>query len=75
LGTGTATDVAEVVRQIYELVGRGGRPLIGVLPRRPGEDEEQVADAATTAELIGWQARIMLAEGLTRLIEHTRRAG
>jgi nucleoside-diphosphate-sugar epimerase len=75
LGTGIATDVAEVARQIYELVGGGGRPLVGVLPQRPGEDGEQVADAATTAKLVGWQARITLAEGLARLIEDTRRAG
>jgi nucleoside-diphosphate-sugar epimerase len=73
LGTGIATDVSEVVRQIYELVGRGGRPLTGVLPRRPGEDDEQMADAVTTARLIGWQAQITLAEGLARVIEDTRR--
>ncbi len=75
LGTGIATDVAEVVRQIYQLVGRGGRPLAGMLPQRPGEVIEQVADAATTAELIGWQAQITLAEGLARLVEDKRRAG
>jgi UDP-glucose 4-epimerase len=69
LGTGMTTDVADVVRQIYELVGRGGRPLPGILPRRPGEVNEQVADADTTATLIHWRAQTTLVEGLARLVE------
>lgn len=67
LGTGQATSVLEVVRQLYTLVGRGGRPLPGALPSRPGETPCQVADAAATAALIGWRARRSLAEGLAEL--------
>ena len=68
LGTGQATEVREVVRRLYEVVGRGGRPLPGALPSRPGEVERQMADAATTAALIGWRARVSLDEGLARLV-------
>lgn len=70
LGTGTAIDVAEVVRKIYELVGRGGQPRPGILPRRPGEVDEQVADADTTAALIRWRAQTTLVEGLERLVKN-----
>ena len=68
LGTGQATEVRTVVQRLYELVGRGGRPLPGALPTRPGEAERQAADATTTAALIGWRARVGLDEGLARLV-------
>jgi nucleoside-diphosphate-sugar epimerase len=68
LGTGQATEVRTVVEQLYALVGRGGRPLPGALPSRPGEAERQAADAAMTAALISWRARVGLDEGLARLV-------
>jgi dTDP-glucose 4,6-dehydratase len=68
LGTGRSTGVLEVVQQIYGLVGRGGRPLPGALPGRPGEDPQQVANIEQTASLIDWRARIPLAEGLASLV-------
>lgn len=68
LGTGQSYSVADVVRLIYELVNQGGRPLIGVLPRRPGEDNHQCADAAAAQHLTGWQATTLLREGLAELL-------
>jgi nucleoside-diphosphate-sugar epimerase len=59
-----------VVRRIYSLVNQGGRPLIGVLPDRPGEEQQQVADALRSDSLINWQATISLDEGLVRLIKN-----
>ncbi len=67
LGTGVLTSVAEVVQQIYGLVGGAGKPLIGVLPSRPGEVAVQVADSQRTERLLGWQARIALAVGLSQI--------
>jgi UDP-glucose 4-epimerase len=67
LGTGVATEVVAVVQRIYEIVGRGGRPLPGARPSRPGEAPRQVADANATATLIGWRARVSLDEGLAYL--------
>ena len=68
LGTGVATEVRAVVQRLYELAGRGGRPLPGALPSRPGETPRQIADAEATAALIGWRAGITLDEGLARLV-------
>lgn len=68
LGTGTLTSVAEVVQQIYALVGGQGQPLLGVLPGRPGEAETQVANVRATWQLLGWQSQISLAEGLRQMI-------
>ena len=68
LGTGVVTSVAEVVQQIYGLVGGAGRPLIGVLPSRPGEETVQVADVVQTQQLIGWQAQRPLLAGLREMM-------
>ncbi|MFZ0544233.1 MAG: NAD(P)-dependent oxidoreductase [Candidatus Promineifilaceae bacterium] len=68
LGTGCTTSVAEVVQSIYRLAGSSGRPQIGVLPSRPGEEGVQIADAAKTRQLIGWQAETSLEQGLRRLL-------
>jgi nucleoside-diphosphate-sugar epimerase len=72
LGTGRATAVVRVVRWLYELADRGGQPLAGALPARPGEMARQVANAGLTRNLTGWQATIPLEEGLRRLVEKSR---
>ena len=72
IGTGRTASVREVVESIYRLAGGAGRPLVGVLPARPGEVERQVADAERTHALIGWCARFGLEEGLRETIQWTR---
>lgn len=68
LGSGQAVSVRDVVEQIYRIANRGGRPLAGSLPDRPGEEPIQVADSERTASLIGWRATLKLAEGLQQLV-------
>ncbi|MEZ4516869.1 MAG: NAD(P)-dependent oxidoreductase [Chloroflexota bacterium] len=70
LGTGTLTSVLRVVEMLYELVGRGGHPLPGALPSRPGETPQPAADVTTTLEQIDWQAHILLEDGLRMLVEN-----
>ncbi|MCA9953818.1 MAG: NAD(P)-dependent oxidoreductase [Anaerolineales bacterium] len=67
-GSGTTASVADVVTQIYELVQGGGRPLIGALPSRPGEETVQLADTQRTIEQINWQATTSLSDGLAQTI-------
>ncbi len=67
LGTGVATSVADVVAEIYRLVGGNGRPRPGLLPDRPGESPEQIANADQTYALTGWHAQISLTAGLQRM--------
>ena len=74
LGTGRLTSVAEVVSQVSDLVGGSGRPLVGALPSRSGEDSEQRADVRRTQHLIGWQAAVSLGDGLARTLEAARRS-
>lgn len=68
MGTGTATALVDVADLIYQTVNRGGRPLPGALPSRPGEDPAQMADTVNTHALTGWQANISLTEGIGRLL-------
>lgn len=68
LGSGTTTSVAQVVQQIYEIVGGAGRPLLGALPTRPGEEISQAADARRTRQQINWQATTNLQTGLNQTI-------
>lgn len=70
LGTGQATSLADVAQLIYDVVGRGGRPLPGALPSRPGEEASQIANARQTAGQIRWQAAIPLRQGLSQLHQH-----
>ncbi len=68
LGTGHLTSVADVVRRIYALANRGGKPQIGVLPGRPGEEAVQVADVARAKEMVGWETAVTLQQGLHQTI-------
>lgn len=68
LGGGRPVSLSDVANYVYRLVSRGGSPLIGALPNRPGEEPRQVADVERTAALIGWRPRISLEDGLSRLV-------
>ena len=68
IGTGTVTSLIDVAHLIYHTVNRGGRPLPGTLPSRPGEDPAQTADVAQTFALTGWESKISLADGIVKLL-------
>ena len=69
LGTGQATSLLDVVRAIYSFVGQGGAPLPGALADRPGEDREQIANVELSRDLLDWQPKIALKDGLRRLLQ------
>ena len=71
LGSGTAVSIANVITQIYNLVGTSARPLIGRLPDRPGEAQHQVANVVRTKELIGWETAVSLQDGLQSTIQNS----
>lgn len=73
LGRGQPISVLDVVEQIYAIAGRGGRPRPGALSGRPGEELRQVADVDRAASLVGWRATTSLNDGLTRLVNNSRK--
>ncbi len=70
LGTGRLTSIAATVREIYNLANQGGQPKIGVIPSRPGEEAEQVADIVRTKEMVGWETAVTLSSGLARILSN-----
>jgi nucleoside-diphosphate-sugar epimerase len=72
LGTGKLTSVADVVQQVYEIIGGSGQPLLGALPSRPGEVSKQIADVNRSYELTNWRPTISLKEGLIKTIDDFR---
>jgi nucleoside-diphosphate-sugar epimerase len=70
IGTGEGTSVGDIAERLAAITG-GPRPEIGALADR-SNDCDVVADADTTARLIGWRARVSLDEGLRRSVEWYR---
>lgn len=74
LGTGRETGVAELVEMVGGILGR--KLAVRVSPERirPAGSEVMrlVADPSRARELLGWQARIPLAEGLAATVEWMR---
>jgi nucleoside-diphosphate-sugar epimerase len=75
LGHGKVTTVENVVKKVYDLVGLGGKPLIGALPDRPGEDPLQYANSERTSKLLGWSPSVELEVGLRLTIKYAVNKG
>lgn len=67
-GSGESHSVAEVVAIVQQLVGRDV-PVISAEKRRVSEVMDTRADIAKARELLGWQPKIALREGLSMLID------
>ena len=74
LGTGNLLSVRDVVATIYSLVGRGGRPLLGVLPDRSGDIETQHSDVEVTKLVLNWEPRVTMDVGLRLTIDSMQSA-
>ena len=69
LGSGHLTSVAAVVQRVFALIDGPGRPLIGAIPTRPGEEVLQRANVDRTFDLTGWRTAVPLKDGLLKTIE------
>jgi UDP-glucose 4-epimerase len=64
IGTGAETSVLELYDALREVSGRGGEP--GFAPARPGELARIALDSAEAGRVLGWRAKVGLADGLAR---------
>jgi UDP-glucose 4-epimerase len=71
VGTGKLVTIRAIVEQIVETVGTGVEPAFGALPERPLEIV-RVADVERTKDLLGWQPRTTLTEGLRSTVDWYR---
>lgn len=68
IGSGVGTPVREVVALTLQLMGYPVNVLPGVLPTRGDEIMEMSADIMAARELLGWEPRTNLEEGLRKSI-------
>ena len=74
IGLGGLLSVRDVVAKIYSMVGRGGRPLLGLLPDRPGDIDMQHSDVEVTKLILNWEPRVTIDAGLRRTIDSMQAA-
>ncbi len=74
LGTGEAVSIGELAERVGALLGGGKRVILDEARLRPpaGEVMELVCDNRKARELLGWQPRISLEEGLQETIRFIR---
>ncbi len=71
LGTGRAVSIGELAHAIFEILGKPCRILTDEARVRPMESEvmKLLSDNSRARDLLGWEPRVSLREGLTRTIE------
>lgn len=71
IASGEARKIRNVIEEIHSIVGSGS-PKFGEIPLRVGENLELYADISKAKELLNWQPKIKLTEGLKLTIESYR---
>ena len=71
VGTGELVTIRAIVERIVETVGTGVEPDFGALPERPLEIV-RAADVKRTKDLLGWQPRTTLTDGLRSTVDWYR---
>lgn len=64
VGTGHGTSVIELVRLLQEAAGSDAEIVFA--PKRPGEQQESFLDASKARQMLGWEPRVSLSEGLAK---------
>ena len=64
IGTGLGTSVIELARLLQEAAGSNAEVVFA--PRRPGEQQESFLDASKARNVLGWEPRVSLSEGLAK---------
>lgn len=67
IGTGKSYSVGELTDIIFNISGKKV-PVVNLKQRRPNEIMDCVADISKAKDILGWEPKISLAEGLTRII-------
>jgi UDP-glucose 4-epimerase len=69
VGTGVGTSVVDLARLLQEAAGSNAETVFA--PKRPGEQQESFLDASKSRELLGWEPRVSLSEGLAKTFAWT----
>jgi nucleoside-diphosphate-sugar epimerase len=69
IGTGRQTANEELVAEVEQVTGRPVRVAVGAHPGRAWDTGSWVCDPSLSRELLGWEAKVDLGEGLARCWE------
>ena len=72
IGTGRGTTVNELFRMLKELTGYRRDPVYA--PPRKGDVRKSVLDCRKAKEILGWEPKVSLEEGLAMTVEYFRKA-
>ena len=73
IASGNEMQIAAVVKMIYEIANAPMQPLIGNLPYRPGETMHFYGSRERTRQLLAWEPRVSLREGLANTVTWYKR--
>jgi UDP-glucose 4-epimerase len=73
VGTGIETDVNQIYHLIRDAVGSKAEEVHG--EAKKGEQLRSVLDNSLIRKTLGWKQTVALKEGITRTVEHFKRAG
>lgn len=68
-GTGREIKIIDLANKIIELCGKGGKIKPVHVEPRPGEVRRLVADISKAKELLGWEPKYTIEEGLKKFID------
>jgi len=72
LGNGVEYRTRDIVEKIYAMIGGGGRPLVGAVPYRPAEIWRISASTQKSRDILGWECKIDLEQGLRETVASYR---
>jgi UDP-glucose 4-epimerase len=70
LGTGVATSVNQIFRELRRIIGFVGEPTYQ--PARAGEIQRIYLDASRARQVLGWRPSVPFSDGLRRTVEWAR---
>lgn len=68
IGTGISTSVLEIAHKILKLMEKP-ESLVQHIPDRPGQVDKHISSTEKAKQLLGWQAKTSLEEGLKKTIK------
>jgi nucleoside-diphosphate-sugar epimerase len=72
IASGKAVSIAGVIKKIKETVG-SGEPQFGKIPYREGENMSLYANCSKAKNILGWEAKTSLEEGLSQTVNYYKK--
>jgi UDP-glucose 4-epimerase len=73
VGCGTAISLLDLLRELNSILGTNVQPIFQ--PPRAGDVRDSLADISRARQVLGYEPKVSLAEGLRRTVEFYRGAG